>query len=79
MVKCVIKLTPWLLDEDHIENALCTDRSAGLYEHPDRTRDDIDAEQRLIDADIKHAKYATACARFALLHPMLPERVTCRC
>ena len=75
MVKCVIKLTPWLLDEDHIENALRIDRFAGLYDA--RTRDDTDAEQRLTDADIKHAKSGTACARFALLHPMLPERVTC--
>jgi len=78
-VKCVIKLTPWLLDEDHIENALRIDRFAGSYEHPDRTRDDIDAKQRLIDADIKHASPSSYDPGLALLHPMLPERVACRC
>ena len=53
-----IILTQWLLDEDLIENVRI-DRLAGLYEHPDRTRDDTDADLFLTDADIKH-EYAPA-------------------
>lgn len=75
-MKCVIKLTPWLLDEDHTLNVRT--ELAGTCEL-DRTRDDIDADLHPTDADIKHEYAPTPCEGHTLLHPMLPERVTCRC
>ena len=67
----VIILTPWLLDEDHLENALRIDRLAGSYEL-DRTRDDSDADLHLTDADIKYECPPTACKGHSLLHQLLP-------
>ncbi len=66
----VINLTPWLSDEDLIENALI-DRHAGLYEHPDRTRDDTDADLHLTDADTKYEYAPTACKGHKMLDNLL--------
>jgi len=74
LVKCVIKLTQWLLDEDHTLSVRT--ELAGTCEL-DHTRGDLDAELRLTDADIKHERPDPYDPRRTLLHPMLPERVTC--
>lgn len=76
LVKFVINLTQWPLDEDHTLSVRT--ELAGTYEL-DRTRDDTDVEQRLTDADIKHERPDSYDPRRSLLHPMLPERLTCRC